>query len=398
MIYLGIDIGKDFHVAGCITDESKVVIQPFKFKSKSDGYKMLKGRLESITTDRTQVKIGMEATGHYWINLYEQLAKDGFALTVLNPLQVHAFRNQGIRGNKTDSVDALLIAKMLHFGDYVDRKAKQDVLLSLRYLTRYRHDLIEQITSIKNKIICLLDIVFPEYERLFSNVFGSASLALLREASTPEQILKLDNKKLQSILTKNSHGRFGTKDVPRIKDTARDSFGSAIAADIFDFQIKLTISQIDHLTNQVKELDDKISFLYNRLNLPLTTIPGIGPTNAASIIAEIGNIANFKHPKGPATALVAFAGFDPRLSESGKYKGHAKMSKRGSKYLRKAVYQTSFIASQRDLMFKAIYDKQRSRGKAHQVALSHVANKMLHVIWSVLKNNKPYVLMMSNLN
>lgn len=391
MHYLGIDIGKDFHVAGCVNDESKTVIAPFKFKSNTDGYKMLKERLESVTSDRTQVRIGLEATGHYWLNLYEKLAKDNFSLTLLNPIQVHAFRNQGIRGSKTDTLDALLIAKMLHFGDYVDRKAVEDVLLSLRYLTRYRHDLIEQIVSVKNKVICLLDIVFPEYEKLFSNVFGSTSLVLLREASTPEEILKLNNKKLQRLLSESSKGRFGPSDVSRVKDSARDSFGSSIASDIFSFQIKLTISQMEHLTNQVKELEGKIASFYKRLNLLLTTIPGIGPTSAASIASEIGNISNFRHPKGPATALVAFAGFDPKVCESGQYKGHAKMSKRGSKYLRKAVYQASFIASQRDPMFKAIYTKQRSRGKAHTVALTHVAHKMLHVIWSILKNNKPYV-------
>jgi transposase len=359
---------------------------------------MFREQLNPYLSDAYKIKIGLEATGHYWLNIYEQLSRDSFSLTLLNPLQVHAFRDQGIRGSKTDSLDALLIAKMLHFGDYIDRNTQEDILLSLRYLTRYRHDLVEQIASIKNKVICLLDIVFPEYEKLFSDVFGPTSLALLREASTPEEILKLDNKKLQRILVKSSKGRLDQNDLLRIKYSARNSFGSKIAADVFSFQIKLIISQIDYLTNQLKELEKKISSLYQKLNLFLTTIPGIGPTTASSIISEIGNIANFKHPKGPATALVAFAGFDPKLCESGQYKGYAKMSKRGSKYLRKAIYQASFIASQRDPMFKAIYTKQRSRGKAHTVALTHVANKMIHVIWSVLKNNKPYVCMIPSLN
>lgn len=398
MYYLGIDIGKDFHVAGCISAESKVTVAPFKFKSTLEGYKMFKERLSPYLSDTSQVRIGLEATGHYWLNLYENLVKDGFSPIVLNPLQVHASRNQGIRGTKTDNVDSLLIAKMLRLGEYIDTKAKDDIKLSLRYLTRYRHELIEQIVSVKNKVICLLDMVFPEYEKLFSDVFGSTSLALLREASTPEEILALDNEKLLRLLEQNSRGRFTEQDARKIKETAHNSFGSKIASDTFGFQIRLIISQVEHLTNQVKELEEKISSLYQQFNLTLTTIPGIGLTNAASIISEIGDISNFKHPKGPATALVAFAGFDPKLCESGQYKGHAKMSKRGSKYLRKAVYQASFIASQRDPMFKAIYTKQRSRGKAHKVALSHVANKMLHVIWSVLKNNKPYVCIIPNLN
>ncbi len=398
MYYLGIDIGKDFHVASCLNEKSRVIVKPFKFQSNSGGYKMFKEKLSQYLTDTHQVKIGLEATGHYWLNIYENLTKDGYSLIVLNPLQVHAFRNQGIRGTKTDTTDSLLIAKMLRLGGYIDAKAKKDTIVSLKYLTRYRHELVEQIVSVKNKAICLLDIVFPEYEKLFSNIFGPTSLVLLREASTPEEILQLDNKKLLRLVTKTSRGRFDHDDVMNIKDSANNSFGSKIASDIFSFQIKLIISQLDHLTTQVKNLERKISSVYKMLNLNLTTIAGIGPTNAACIASEIGDISKFKHPKGPATALVAFAGFDPKLCESGKYKGHAKMSKRGSKYLRKAVYQASFIASQRDPMFKAIYTKQRSRGKAHQVALSHVANKMLHVIWSVLKSNTPYVPMLTNLN
>lgn len=398
MYYLGIDIGKYFHVASCVNAESKVTVAPFKFKSDSEGYKMFKERLSPYISDTFQVRIGLEASGHYWLNLYENLVRDGFSPIVLNPLQVHAYRNQGIRGTKTDNVDSLLIAKMLRLEEYIDTNAKDDVKLSLRYLARYRSELIEQIVSVKNKVICLLDMVFPEYEKLFSDVFGSTSLALLKEASTPEEILTLDNKKLLRLLEQNSRGRFTEQDARKIKEAAHNTFGSKIASDTFGFQIRLIISQIEHLTKQVKELEEKISSLYKQLNLTLTTIPGIGLTNAASIISEIGDISNFKHPKGPATALVAFAGFDPKLCESGQYKGHARMSKRGSKYLRKAVYQASFIASQRDPLFKAIYTKQRSRGKAHKVALSHVANKMLHVIWSVLKNNKPYVCMMPNLN
>jgi len=245
MHYLGIDIGKDFHVVGCIT-ESGGPVTPFKFKSNLEGYKMFKERLGPYLTNPERVKIGIEATGHYWLNIYEKLTRDGYSPALLNPIQVHAFRNQGIRGTKTDSTDSLLIAKMLRLGEYIDTKLKEDATASLRHLTRYRHELVEQIASIKNRVICLLDTVFPEYEKLFSDVFGPTSLALLRKASTPEEILELDNKKLLRLFMTTSRGKFGQEAVARIKDVARNSFGSKIASAIlskgaFEYRIFDTI-------------------------------------------------------------------------------------------------------------------------------------------------------------
>lgn len=391
MYYLGIDIGKDKHVAAMIGLEGNICLKAFSFNADISGYQKLLSNIANITADKSDIQVALEATGHYWLNLYEKLTQDGFRVVVLNPLQVRGFRNQGIRGSKTDTIDAVLIARVLRFGETIETKFSEDAIMALRQLTRYRADLVDQVTMIKNKCLSLLDQVFPEYNRLFSNSFGQASLQLLKEASTPEEVLKLDNNKLLVLLDKASKGRFGIKTVLKIKEAAKDSFGLKTASDAFGFQIKLIISQIEHMKNIINTLEEKISQLYDKLNLKLTSLPGVSTTCAASIIAEVEDVNKFHSKRGGAAALVAYAGMDPKVHQSGKYKGQAKMSKRGSHYLRRAVYNASFVASNIDEFFKSIYVKQRNKGKPHKVALSHVCTKMLHVIYSMLKNNTGYL-------
>lgn len=391
MYYLGIDIGKDKHVASMIDLEGNICLKPFSFDTNLSGYQRLLANLRRMSSDNSDIKIGLEATGHYWLNIYEKLTQDGFLVTVFNPLQIRGFRNQGIRGSKTDNIDAVLIARVLRFGETIETRPSEGIIMSLRQLTRYRADSVDYVTMIKNKVISILDQIFPEYNKLFTDMFGKTSVELLKEASTPEEMLKLDNSKLLTLLDKTSKGHFGIKTVLRIKQMAKNSFGLKLSSDAFSFQIKLIMSQIEHMKNIIEILDKKISQLYNKLDLKLTTIPGVSTNTAASIIAEIGNVNKFHSKRGGAVALVAYAGMDPKICESGKYKGQAKMSKRGSHYLRRAVYNASFVASNIDEFFKSIYIKHRNKGKAHKVALSHVATKMLHVIYSMLKNNTCYM-------
>lgn len=388
MHYLGIDIGKEKHVAAMLNTDGQIDLNPLVFKADSAGYQKL---LSTIKQDKSSLLIGMEATGHYWLNLYEKLTQDGFRVIVLNPLQVSSFRNQGIRGSKTDTVDALLIAKVLRFGETLQTKIPDKLFLSLQHLTRYRADLIQEAAKAKNKVIALLDQVFPEFQTLFSNIFGSAAIELLKTAATPEEILDLDEQKLISLLQQYSKGRFDKELALRIKETAKDSFGLTTAADTFSLQIKLIISQIEHSKGLIAILDKEIAALYSKLDNHLTTLPGVATTTAAIIIAEIEDITKFKSSSGGAAALVAFAGMDPKLKESGKFYGQVKMSKRGSPYLRRAIYLASFIAVQKDDFFKTIYQNQRQKGKCHKVALLHVGVKMLHIIYSMLKNNHPYI-------
>lgn len=394
MNYLGIDIGKYQHLAALCNEKGDLLKSPLSFSNNFKGCQELLGYLEEI--DKQNITVGMEATGPYWLPLHERLTEQGFSeIIVLNPLEVKAYRHKGIRGNKTDRIDAKLIADILRFGDfktsYVFDGKKQE-LFTLRELCRLRTHLIELIASLKLKIISLLDRIFPEYFSIFKDVFGASSRALLTQSPLPEEIAKLSTRKLTNILNKASRGRFGKEKAKEIKNLSQQSFGSKLALDVSALSCKILLFQIEHLEEQVTEIEKQITPLFRKQNTKLTSIPGIADITGAQILSEIGDFQRIAFLKDGAENLVALAGLDPKIQQSGLDKGKARMSKRGSPYLRKAVRQAAFWAvfTKKDPMFRLIYEKQKSKGKHFEVALSHVSRKMLHVIFSVLKNNKDY--------
>ncbi len=387
MFHLGVDIGKQAHYA-CLIDESgKAIVQPFKFMVDAKGFDKFLSKFREW--DKQELSVAFEATGPYWLTFFQCLKNNGFEdVSVLNPLQVASFRNQSIRGTKTDKVDCLLIADILRMGDYVNYRLPDDDIMGLRELSRFRVDLIGQLARIKTKIIGVLDLVFPEYASLFSNVFGASSQTILDMACTPEDVAALDLSKLKALLVKTSRHRIKAEKAVEIKQAAKNSIGVKFCVDAFTLELRSMLDHLKFLETQVKALEKEIRTIFRRQKSHLTTIPGIADTNAATILSEVGDISNFKKQGG--RKLVAFAGLDAKITESGRYVGKPKMSKRGSPYLRHAVMQSSFVASMHAPFFKSIYDKQVRRGKSHRVAVSHVANKMIHVIYSVLKNDKPY--------
>lgn len=404
--YLGIDVGKLNHQAILCDSEGKPMAQSFKFPSSFQGYKMLSKYLEQHVMNKffpseikeaagdefSQIHAGLEATGAYWLSLYEQLKKLGIQVTVLNPLQVKSYRNEGIRGSKTDTVDALLIVKVLRFGDYKASDLPNGDLLALRQLTRLRLDLVKMTTSLKLRVISVFDTVFPEYQHLFTNIFGESSRAILDEAIDPEAFSSISTKKLTEILKRVSHGWFGENKANEIKQAASQSIGIRLGIDAFSLSAQILLAQITHLEDQVEKLNIEITGRLKVLKTTLTTIPGIGNVIAATIISEIGNFDRFAVEKDGAEKLVALAGIDPKMKDSGILKGKAVMSKRGSPYLRRAIRQAAFAASVRgkDPMLSGIYQKKISEGKHFEVALSHVENKMMHVVYSLLKSGKEY--------
>jgi transposase len=249
-------------------------------------------------------------------------------------------------------------------------------------------------SELKLKTISTFDQVFPEYKNLFYDMFGTCSKALLTQAIAPNEIASIPTKKLALLLEKASHGRQGTKEARHIKTVAEQTIGVTIALDAFSLSIKILLTQIQHLEEEVEKLDTEIIKKLHTQEVTLTSIPGIGETTAATIIAEVGNFERFKEDKDGAEKLVALAGIDPKVKQSGRYKGKTKMSKRGSPYLRRAIRNASFVAAcgpRKDPMFARIYEKKVAEGKPFEVALSHVENKMLHVIYSLLKSKKEYL-------
>lgn len=388
MYYIGIDIAKKAHEV-CFLDNSGSVLDgnSFKIPNTAAGLDKLQTKLTKYELTPENSCIGMEATGHYWLVLYSWLAEQDYEIKVINPLVTDAYRNMLIRKTKNDRIDAEVVARVLKMGEYQETSIAKDGTLALRQLCRYRFWQTQTTGDLKRKVIALLDQVFPEYETLFSDIFGMSSKELLKYYTTPEEIASIHTRKLSNILAKASNGRFGKEKALEIKAIARQSIGISFATEAFVFQIRQLIEQIEFVELQIKSLDEEIESYMKNLNSPVTTIPGIGPTYGAVILSELGDISRF--PSGKQ--IVSFAGLDASVHESGEFTGnHSHMSKRGSAYLRRAIFGAAFVASWADPELSSYYKRLRARGKHHNVAVGAVARKLCYIIFAILSENRPF--------
>ncbi|MGG1599777.1 IS110 family transposase, partial [Paenibacillus naphthalenovorans] len=280
--------------------------------------------------------------------------------------------------SKNDTKDAFLLAELIRFGRYSKTAIAAEDLLGLRQLTRFRFSLVDSIGDLKRQVIAIIDTIFPEYETLFSDIFGKTSTELLLAYSTPDEMLAVDTQDLTAFLAKHSRNQFGQAKAELVLQTARNTFGSDIALDAYSFQLRLLLQQIQFAEEQLQCLETEIGRRLEQFDQQLTTVPGIGPVLAASILAEVGDISRFNSPK----QLVAFAGLDPSVQQSGQFQGTENhLSKRGSPYLRRAAWLAAMNARRFDPVFKAFYDDKMQRGKHSFTALGAVARKLISVVY-----------------
>ena len=327
MFIVGIDIAKRSHEAIIIDSSGNILKKPFNFKNDSNGFKILIETLNSISSEPSNFMIGMESTAHYWFALYSNLSKNGYTVHVLNPIQSNALRGMYIRQVKNDEHDSLIIADVIRFGRYTEGGLPPSELYELRELCRARTFIVDMTADLKRKVISLLDQAFPEYETIFTNIFGLTSSEVLLNCSTPEEILAIDTEKLAAIIEVPSRKRFSTPKAEQIKELAANSFGIVMEYGTTSLLIKQYMEHIRYTELQVVELEEKISELYSHFDTQLTSIPGIGVILGATILSEIGDISRFSS----SSKLAAFAGIDPTIKQSGEFTAtHNHMSKRGS--------------------------------------------------------------------
>lgn len=389
MFFIGIDIGKNNHVASMMDDSGRVIFKAFSFPNTSEGGQALFTKISSYSSDTSCFEIGMEATGHYWLSVYSFLFEKGFLLHVINPIQTDGWRRgTEIRKRKNDIIDSVLIADLIRYGQFVETRLADEDLFSLRTLTRFRTYLVESISDLKRKVVCVLDQVFPEYQAVFSDIFGKTSKEILLKFFSPLDFESVSSETLAELLARLSRQKLGADKAEQLKSAASSSFGITFAKNSFAFQLKTLIEQITFIEKQVKETESEISRFMEKLNSPVTTITGIGSVTGAAIISEIGDISKFDSPK----KLVAFAGIDASVSQSGEFEAtHNVMSKRGSPYLRKAIFQAALVAAFKDPVLSAYYQKKKAEGKHHLTCIGAVSRKLCYIIYAVLKNNQPYV-------
>ena len=387
MIYVGIDVAKDKHDCCILGSDAEKLYPVFTISNNRDGFDELYEKIQTIETDNDQIKVGLEATGHYHLNLLRPLLDNGLASFVINPLHTNLYRKSlSLRKTKTDKVDARTIAMML-MSD-VDLKSYSDILYhneELKSLTRYRFDKIQKRAQLKQSVSRLVNILFPELEKLVPSIHITSVYKLLSEYPGASYVASAHLTKLTNLLKQASKGRYDKEKAIIIRDAAKNSIGSVMSAK--SIELKHTINLIQELSLQIDEVETEIKSIMDSIDSPILTIPGISYRMGAVIIAEIGDFNKFDSPD----KILAYAGLSPSTYQSGQLlSSHSKMEKRGSRYLRYALFNAAKFVCHWDSTFKAYLNKKRAEGKHYNVAISHSAKKLVRVIFHLVKFKETY--------
>ncbi len=387
MIYVGIDVAKDKHDCFITNSDGEILFKAFTIPNNREGFETLSHRIESVSDDLSKVKVGLEATGHYSYNLLGFLLDKGLPTYVINPLHTNLYRKSiSLRKTKTDKVDSRTIATMImsdmNLKSYSDTSYHNQELKSL---TRYRFDKVKERAKLKTSVSRLVNILFPELETLVPQLHMTSIYALLSEFPGSSYIASAHLTRLTNLLSTASKGHYGKDTAVLFRETAKTSIGSVMPAK--SLELKHTIKLIQELTIEIDEVETEIKRIMDEIQSPILTIPGISYRMGAMIIAEIGDFNRFDS----ADKLLAYAGMSPSTYQSGQLDGsHSHMEKRGSRYLRYALYNSTKYVCQWDESFAVYLAKKRAEGKHYNVALSHAAKKLVRLIYAMEKSGQSY--------
>ena len=378
MYFVGIDISKYKHDCFITTETGEVIVENLSFQNTNEGFQKLLNLLNSLDNSK-QIRIGFEATGHYGMNLKLFLEKNGYSFMEFNPNLVKQFiKSQTLRKTKTDKKDAIWITKYLISVDYKPHPHQFYHKFTLKSLSRKRDKLVFQRSYYLVQITNILDLIFPEFKPLFDNQFSVTSLYILSKYKTVD---KIKNMKDFDSIRKVSRGKFSYSKFLKIKEAAKNTIGCS--DEFLEFDLDNMIELYNNINNKIKFYDDKIIDIIKELDPPTLSIKGIGYISCAGIVSEFGDISRFKS----ANAMVAFAGIEPSISESGTESHTGKMVKHGSGHLRYHLLNAAEMIFMHEPIFTEFYYKKRNEGKTHRVALSHVAKKLVRIIYKLESEN-----------
>ena len=388
MIFVGIDVAKDKHDCFITNTDGEVLFKSFTITNNLDGFDELYQKIESVMEDVSKVKVGLEATGHYSYNLLGYLLDKGLPTYVINPLHTNLYRKSlSLRQTKTDKVDARTIASMLmsdvNLKSYSDTSYHNEELKSL---TRYRFDKVKERAQLKQSISRLVCILFPELEKLVPTLHQNSVYELLYEFPGAKHVANAHLTRLSNLVETASKGHYTKDTAITFREAARTSIGSNMPAK--SLELKHTIKLIRELDAEIEEIENEIKIIMDEINSPILSIPGISYRMGAMIIAEIGDFSQFDSPD----KILAYAGMSPSTYQSGQLDNcYARMEKRGSRYLRYALYNATAYVCLWDPTFKAYLAKKRSEGKHYYVALSHATKKLIRVIYQLESSGQQYI-------
>lgn len=387
MICIGIDVAKDKHDCFILSSEGEILAEVFTISNNMEGFKCLLGKIQACSTPQDTIKVGLEATGHYSYNLLGFLLDNGLPTYVLNPLHTNLYRKSlSLRKTKTDRVDARTIATMLMsdvgLKPYTDTAYHNEELKSL---TRYRFDKVKERAKLKSSIARLVCILFPELEKLVPTLHLASIYALLLEFPGATQIADAHLTRLKAILMNASKGHYKRDMAVEIRNAAKASIGSRMSAK--SLELRHTIHLIRELDAEIKDIESAIQAIMDELHSPITTIPGLGTRMGAMILAEVGDFSRFDSPD----KVLAYAGLSPSTYQSGQLVNcYAHMEKRGSRYLRYALYNATKYVCHWDSSFASYLAKKRAEGKHYNVAISHAAKKLVRLIYALERSRESY--------
>ena len=377
MIYIGVDISKYKHDCFICNDTGEVIVENLSFDNNKIGFQQFLDLLKPY--DNSNVHIGLEATGHYGLNLKLFLEKNNYTFMEFNPLLVKEFKKSlTLRRTKTDKVDATIICQKLMSVPYKPNSKLFYHKYGLKSLTRLRESFVKQRSKCMVQLTNVLDIIFPEFKPFFNNRFSATSIYLLDKYGSAE---KISNMRDFDTPNKLSRGSFSYARFAKLKELAKNTIGESNK--VFEFELHTLISLYNDIDSKIDSLDKQISTIIKELNPPTLSIPGIGELTTAVIVSEFGDFIKFSN----ADKLLSFAGLEPSINQSGTILAYGKMVKRGSGYLRYSLMNIANVVIRYNPTFYDFYLKKRSEGKCHRVALSHICKKLLRVIYKLETQN-----------
>lgn len=384
MRYVGIDIGAERHVVAIVGEDGAVLTAATPFQEDAEGYRQLR----AVMGDPTDTVVAMEATGHYWQNLFAYLVAEGFAVALLNPLRTHRFAAEDLARTKTDRIDAVLIARFAAQKRPPATPLTEPVLAELRELVRLRDRLVQEAGDRVRQLHRLVDLGFPEFTRHIPNLNTRLATSVLAPYPNAAAFRQVSRTRLAKLRYDGRHS-IGPELAQVLLESARQSVGQ-YQAPAYHVQVRYACEDLELLRQRIHELERDIECRLrdHEIGTLLTTIDGVGPQTAARLIAELGNPGHFRS----AAALAAYVGLVPGLKQSGKHRPvHAALVPIGHARLRAALWMPTLVATRFNPWLRAYYERLRARGKHAKVALIAVMRKLLTAVFSVAKSKRPFV-------
>lgn len=385
-LILGIDIAKENHYGQFIVN-GEYIKKPFLIKNTKESFDCLLVMIDELTKQYGTIHtlIGMEPTGHYWKNIAYYFKNKGINICLVNPYHVNKTKElEDNSPTKNDKKDAKIISKLIYQGQYLTCMFEEEIYINLRLCSNNRQELKRQLIAEKVRLIALLDEYFPELTRLFSDILGKSSVAILKCCPFPKDILDMGIEKLTQILKDATKNRVGLKKAILVHKVAEESIGVPIGLEGAKYRLELILRKLESTQKEIDAVEILMERYLEKTGYAdfLLSIQGVGIVTAAGFLAEVGDVSKYNDYK----QIQKVAGLNLKETSSGMKKGKTKISKRGRSNLRNILYQASMVMVAKNQAFKEIYEHLTKRqdnkltGKQAIVALSVRLIKVMHTL------------------